>query len=73
MVYKKIKSQAAMDQPFLLENSPTDTYHLCLEGCRDDTLVGELESSRSILENLDAAEIYLPRVHMDNWSFSNTH
>lgn len=72
MLHIKIKSQVAC-QSFLLENSPTDTYHLCPEGCRDDTLIGEVESSGSILYNLDTAKIYLTWMHVDNWSFSSAH
>lgn len=49
MFHIKLKSQAAQVTAFSLENSPTDTYHLCPEGRRDDSLIGEVESSRSIL------------------------
>lgn len=60
-----------MGQSLALENSPSDTYHLCREGCRDDRLIGEVEGSGSILQNLDAAKIDLTWVHIDNWSFSS--
>lgn len=60
-----------MGQSLALANSPSDTYHLCREGCRDDGLIGQVEASGSILQNLDAAKIYLTWVHVDNRSFSS--
>lgn len=52
-------------------DSPGLTHHVSPKDRRDEGLVRELENSRSVLQDVDIAEVDLSGVYEDHGAFSN--